>query len=399
VSENEVWTSPDDIHGQLMRCWDQGRILSARMTGLPLFPLTLRMRRPTTGELSARFAEAQKWIRGLKEGSKETRGHGYEIEWAEVKHRQLGANLVPVRVLVSDETEALKLIRRTREAERFQAAADATMAAFPELHAWMGRRVVPMLEALEDWDRILAVLRWFRDHPRSGLYLRQMDVAGVHTKFVERHRPLLGELLDLVLPVGSVDEGGVGARGFEQRYGFRSKPPLVRFRILDDRLAISGMSDLSIPAADFAKLQLPVRQVFMTENEVNGLAFPETEGSLVIFGLGYGLDRLSQVDWLKRTPVSYWGDLDTHGFAMLSRLRIHAPQAKSFLMDRETLMEHQPMWGQELANARFTGPLTRLTEPELALFEDLRQDRLGERIRLEQEHVSFGWISRKRSIA
>lgn len=46
------------------------------------------------------------------------------------------------------------------------------------------------------------------------------------------------------------------------------------------------------------------------------------------------------------------------------------------------------------SSRRFTGALTRLTEPENALFEALRDDRLGERLRLEQERVEFGWLQR-----
>jgi hypothetical protein len=35
--------------------------------------------------------------------------------------------------------------------------------------------------------------------------------------------------------------------------------------------------------------------VLVTENEINGLAFPDVTGGIVIFGLGYGLDRLSEI--------------------------------------------------------------------------------------------------------
>ena len=89
-----------------------------------------------------------------------------------------------------------------------------------------------------------------------------------------------------------------GQRNFEQRYGLASKPSQVRFRILDRRLSIQGLTDLAVPAREFASLDLPVERVFITENEINGLAFPALPGSLVIFGLGYGLDRLSEVRWL-----------------------------------------------------------------------------------------------------
>ncbi len=43
---------------------------------------------------------------------------------------------------------------------------------------------------------------------------------------------------------------------------------------------------------------------------------------------------LAQADWLARCQVSYWGDIDTHGFAILDQLRTYIPHAHSLLMDR-----------------------------------------------------------------
>ena len=88
----------------------------------------------------------------------------------------------------------------------------------------------------------------------------------------------------------------------------------------------------------------------------------------------------------------YWGDLDTHGFAILDELRAHCPHAESLLMDRETLLEFKQFWEQEpKAMAR---ELTRLSAGEQALYDDLRHNRLGERVRLEQERVGFAWVLR-----
>ena len=69
-----------------------------------------------------------------------------------------------------------------------------------------------------------------------------------------------------------------GVAAFEQRYGFLAKPAQVRFRLLDPCLYIHGLSDLQIPADEFATLDPPgVEQVFITENDINGLAFPGAE--------------------------------------------------------------------------------------------------------------------------
>ena len=113
-----------------------------------------------------------------------------------------------------------------------------------------------------------------------------------------------------------------------------------------------------------------------------------------IFGLGYGLERLADVAWLERTEVWYCGDIDTHGFAILNRLRRYLPHARSFLMDRATLDMHRSLCVQEPAAQRFTGLLQHLNEPEQTLYQALRDDTLGPRLRLEQERISYAWLER-----
>jgi hypothetical protein len=135
---------------------------------------------------------------------------------------------------------------------------------------------------------------------------------------------------------------------------------------------------------------VPARRIFITENEVNGLAFPDVAQAMVVFGLGYGLELLSSAAWMQDREIYYWGDIDTHGFAMLDRLRAIFPAARSLLMDRGTLLAHRALWVREDTPSR--GPLIRLESEERELFEDLVQNRLGDRIRLEQERVSFGRV-------
>ncbi|MDZ7768776.1 MAG: DUF2220 family protein [Woeseiaceae bacterium] len=218
-------------------------------------------------------------------------------------------------------------------------------------------------------------------------------MPSVDTKFIESHRKLLGELLDIVLPDSAVDRSATGVKAFSNRYGLRTEPPLVRFRLLDPALYIQRrFSDVSLPPEEFAGLKSPLERVFITENRVNGLAFPDCPASMVVFGLGYGLQRLSEIPWLRDVDVHYWGDTDTHGFGILNRLRVSLPHARSFLMDRETLEAHRRLWGREPAGGRYTGDTSRLTAAEHALYCELLSDRLGERIRLEQERIGFGWL-------
>ena len=220
--------------------------------------------------------------------------------------------------------------------------------------------------------------------------MRQLEIPNVHTKFIESRKGLLSELLDLVLAADAIDAAASGTRQFEARYGLLAKPALVRFRVLDPLQQIGPLSDIATPTAQFARLDLPAKRVFITENEVNGLAFPPIPESIVIFGLGYGLERLGDIPWLRSRTVYYWGDIDTHGFAILDRLRFGVPHAQSFLMDRETLMVHRDMWAKE--ESVHDGLVERLTPAERGLYDDLKTNRLGVGVRLEQERIGYGWL-------
>jgi hypothetical protein len=195
------------------------------------------------------------------------------------------------------------------------------------------------------------------------------------------------------LPAEAVAADRVGVGRFAARYGFLDKPNRVRFRLLDDAIPLlpgPARADVTLDAESFARLALPIRRVFITENETNFLAFPDAAASLVVFGAGYGWDTLARAEWLATCTLHYWGDIDTHGFAILDQLRGRFGQVVSFLMDRATLMAHETLWGEE--PDQVTHDLPRLTESERALFDDLRDNRIGKGLRLEQERIGFHWV-------
>jgi len=359
------------------------------LSGESLFPMALRLRRPSHEDWSHRFDEVRAWSRALDEDSRPRRGFGYDIEFEEVEHRQVGRNRVPARITVPSVDDALRLLRKTGEAKRFMSCATRVLGWFPALRSWFLAKPLKALELEDRWDRLLAVLTWLEAHPHSGLYQRELAIEGVDTKFIEDERGVLTELLDVLAPAGP---DATGRRPtFEQRVGLRSKPSLIRVRILDDALRVGGFSEMTVPAPELARADLAVDVVFVTENEINFLTLPPRPKSLVVFGQGYAIDRVSSVPWLARRRVYYWGDIDTHGFAALDRLRQYVPTATSILMDRETLLQHRAMWVEEPDQA--PGPLTRLDAAEQQLFFELRGDVHGRRVRLEQERISFPWVT------
>jgi hypothetical protein len=217
-----------------------------------------------------------------------------------------------------------------------------------------------------------------------------MDAPGVHTKLVEKYRGVISELLDRVLPADAIDASARGTSGFARRYGFRDKPERIRIRFLDPACAIAperlGL-DLTLDSAAFAVLDTPVERVFITENEVNFLAFPDCPRSLVIFGSGYGWSALVAASWLHQRAIHYWGDIDTHGFAILDQLRSGLPHVRSMLMNREIFLHHRDFWTTEPNPVRHELP--RLTAEERSTLEALRAHAGMAAPRLEQEKLPF----------
>lgn len=86
-----------------------------------------------------------------------------------------------------------------------------------------------------------------------------------------------------------------------------------------------------------------MKRVFITEDETNFLTVPRVSDAIVIFGTGYGWETLARSRRLNHCAVHYWGDIDTHSFAILDQLRSHFDHVSSFLMDRATLDARAPV--------------------------------------------------------
>ncbi len=375
-----TWSTAADIHAAVQREWDSGRLLAARVPGAEsgtAFPLAVRLRGPTSRELGDRFEDAKRWAAALDAAS-----GTYRLERTSTTHRVLGAQHLPTRAWLDSPADAVRLVGRTRDARRFDRIVDATPPAY--LHV-VAAKPLAVLQVAEEWLQIVAVAEWLQSHPRPGVFLRQVDLPGVHSKVIERHKRLIASLV-------GPGEHMSGPSWFERSYGFGVKPSLLRFRSLDPATApLPGLTDVTLPLAEFADLRPRVTDVFVTENEINFLTFPDATASLVIFGSGNGApELLGGIDWLSDVAVHYWGDIDTHGFAILDRFRARLPHTASLLMDERTLLAHRDSWVVEDKQQR--RDLPSLTDAEAQLYAALCEGRWGDRVRLEQEFVRFGAV-------
>ena len=384
-----TWTGAKELKAQLARLWERGELLRDAVTGNSHFPLRLSLKTPGSQDITDRFDEVRAWATELAATD------SIRVEWREVRHRIQGTQKLPSCVWIETVEDALSWLGKRKDRDRFLSQVSATRQEHPALLPWLEKRPLQALTLSAEWPRLLAVVTWLIEHPRPKIYLRQVDLSGVHSKFIEAHRGVLAELLDLALPAEAIDLNQTGTSQFPARYGFLDKPARIRFRVLDPSIRIvpgAKLPDITLDADSFSRLSIDVRQVFITENETNFLAFPPAKNAIVLFGAGYGWDALARSHWLKHCSIHYWGDIDTHGFGILDQLRGHFGHVTSFLMDRATLETHASVWGHE--NKPLLADLHRLTPEEKALYDDLRDNRIRPGLRLEQEHIGFHWLTR-----
>ena len=210
----------------------------------------------------------------------------------------------------------------------------------------------------------------------AGRPLRALTACNIDSKFLERNRTLLIQMLDLRF------DGMVSELGLEQFLDALDErehwvliaplsPGLLPFR--QQRVRIS----------ELALLPASISHLLVVENERCLHQLPQLANTVAVLGAGLNLSWM-QDDWLSAKRLAYWGDLDTWGLLMLARARLCQPAVSALLMTRECFDRYEgELAVNEPTHAGETAP-DGLTPPEKELYSYLRS---RERGRLEQEFL------------
>ncbi|MBG0738581.1 hypothetical protein IV500_03980 [Paeniglutamicibacter antarcticus] len=423
------WTTVARLRALSEGSWDRGQLLRELVEPTGAYPRRRPLKRPTATELRNDYPAARTWAAELFAAARK-----FSLETTEAGRTTIGPNTLPSAAVFATVEDEIAFAGRTQDAVRFRKLAAELTELDPGLASWGAKRPLQLLELDGAALTAARAARWLRDNPAPGIYVRQLSLPGVHTKFIETHRRTIDDMAAALARADAV-EGDAGTREdvtgaredvtgeqaidedltgagltcepagnalledsaartpaarFADRHGFLHPPEQVRFRVLDPGMpALGSARDITVTADAFASLRLPVHTVIITENLVNFLALPERPGTLALFGRGYGFSALREAQWLRHCGILYWGDLDTHGFRILDQLRAVHPHVVSLLMDKETLLAHRDAWGHEPSPSRAT--LTRLTEAESAVYKALGSNEYGPAVRLEQELIRWDW--------
>lgn len=379
--------TPDALRARLRVAWSRNR--HDWLQGGGSWPKSFSTDPPTEAEAMAQWSVFDAWLAQWRGVAKTTAGRLKEE--TRVWQKSLGTQSLPCSwcfdtpEAVAAELGEANTWRRAKQ--RFDGLVDSfALAEDVRWHQVVSRHFDVLADVDDaDFGRMCAVLDWLRRHPGSGLYPRQLPIAGIDSKWLEARRSMMAAW---VAALRDIDTGD-----FHAVTGLRAPPDRLRMRLLDPALrrSLGGLADIEAPIDELAALELGAGRVLIVENLYTGLAVEDRPHTVLFMGRGNAIEAFAQVPWLRDVPIDYWGDLDTYGMAILARLRGYLPQVRSVLMDRETLLAFEPLWGTE-KRQHPSIELAHLTVDEQQVYGDLRGDALGTRIRLEQERIAWDWV-------
>jgi hypothetical protein len=325
-------------------------------------------------------------VKELINGSKDKLDYGYKVELSQSNTRKYGLQSFPCRIYFENETDYLKFIKKEKEVSEFKIAISQIRETIPILNDWIDKNTSKVIDTIGKWNDILKVCEYFQKNAKPNLYIRELPIE-IHTKFIEENKGTLKQLLDFLLPSEAIrkDESE-----FEKRFYLRYDEPLIRVRALDQSLLAKynlSFSDFSIPIIVFNDLKIVNGRFIITENKMNFLTLPYLKDTFGLFGGGFRIEILKQIDWLKKSNIIYWGDIDAQGFQILSQIRSYFPHTKSVMMDFKTLnLFQQFIVSGTPTNAAIN--LQNLTTEEKELFDFLNE----KNCRLEQEKIDQNYV-------
>lgn len=332
--------------------------------------------------------EFEREIQLIYSQSKGKKSFGYSLDLQKVKTKHLGAQDLPISIYYDNEKDFLKFLGKENEVDSFKSNVDIILREFPELKDWIIKYPKKVIDNMNEWQNILKVCQYFKQNPKPNFYIRELPVK-VHTKFIERNKGIIRELLDVLISEHVKSE----EKEFENRFNLKYAEPQIRFKVLDKAISnrfFSGIDDIAIPVSQFEKLDLPINKVLVVENKTTlytTLTLPKMNDTIAIFGSGFSVFNLKNVLWFNNLKLLYWGDIDVQGFEILSQFRTYFPHTKSMLMDKKTFDIYF-----DDDNGTPTNISTRLslTEEEQQLYDILKKNNW----RLEQEKIPLDYVNK-----
>jgi len=366
------------LYKKIDRYYERGEIFKGYIEQNDIFPIQIALKNIQEKDIQNNFSTILKDIQSLKKSN-------IPVLYKEFNFKSLGKQVLPVKIQIENLEEYLHITKKSAQYGEFVAHYKNLLALYPELRDYICKKPFLILEYLRDWENFFRIIDFFLNNPSPNIYIREISLKDIDTKYIEKHKKILDILLSNILHIEVLSS--ISEYAFEKKYNLKHPLAQVRFRILDDDLRVSGLEDVTLTVDALKTLDIKCSKVFIVENKITFLSFPKMKESIVIFGHGYGVAMLKEVIWLEKKNILYWGDIDIDGFAILSQLRGYFSNALSLFMDQNTMDTFKSKAILYTTATKKHPILKNLTAAEMGVYKNIECN-----FRLEQERIPFDYI-------
>jgi len=364
--------SPAELALRWARQWEVADIREQRLLDARSWPVSLPIGKPSAAEFTRRTADVREHLkrwRGVDVG---------RVLWEPVTYRGGSEPVdVPVQWALDSPSEWVAACAEGAVRKEFERLSRLVTAADPLFHRTLVRQRHLLQDKPEaEISQAIKLAGVLSPGCAAGRPLRALGVCGVDTKFFERHRALIVQLLDARFD-GQVSDLGLEAflDALDESEHWLLVAPLAP--------GLLPFAQQRVRAREIATQPLPGSHLVIVENERCLHQLPSLPGTVAILGAGLNVEWLCAT-WLQDRRIAYWGDLDTWGLLMLSRARERQPHLEPLLMNRNVFDSLAATSAVVESSPAGEEPPDGLTDPERELYLYLRKLEKG---RLEQEMV------------
>ncbi|MBQ0745081.1 MAG: hypothetical protein KBT82_04550 [Marinobacter sp.] len=364
--------SPAELGTKLARQWQNADLREQRLFSADSWPLRISIGKPTgrgiAEDLNKVRQHLQRW-RSVTVG---------KVVWQPQRFRSASEEVeVPASWVLHSPSEWVAAANNAEVRSEYQSLNRLVSAIDKRFHRMVirKRRLVfdrPETQVIQS-ARLATCLA---PGCAEGRPLRALSMAGIDSKFFERNRQLIIQMLDILF------DGQASEQGLEAFLGAEDEGNHWLL-VADLDGSLLPFSQLRVRAQELRYKALPGTAVLIVENERCLHQLPDLENTTAILGAGLNLTWM-QAAWLKEKRVAYWGDIDTWGLAMLARARQYLADVQPLLMNQKTFEAFsdgraipEPQRSEQI-------PETGLTSAEMQLFNHILNLPRG---RLEQEFL------------
>lgn len=371
--------SPAEAKAVLKRQWQSPALRELRLLGGPShWPIRLPIGRPQPRTINRSLDEVKRHVEAWREV------RIGQVLWEQVSYRSTSTPVdIPVTWLLTKPSDWVEAAADPSMRYEFQTLASLVERTANDFHPLLIRRrslwsKTPLNEVVQATTLALSLTPGCA----QGQSLRQLSIAGIDTKFFERHSQLIKALLDVRF------DGEASRVGLEDFLGARRDGDHWLL-LVDLDGSLLPFRKLRVRSSELKGAPLPGDRLLIIENESCQHHLPSAKGVLAVLGTGFDL-TWTDAAWTGQKKVAYWGDLDTWGLRFLAMTRLAIPHLVPLLMNESVFDTFSHLAVREPVAAG-TAPPQGLTDAESRLYLRLLHESRG---RLEQEFLPSAEVRR-----